>query len=140
VELFAHHVPPGFDLARLERFTSEVVAGCLGCPGPEASALDGLSAIEVNLVDDETIAGLHGEFLGDPSPTDVITFPHGEVFLSLETAQRAAARAGNTPEREAALYLAHAVLHLHGHRDGEAAGRAVMERCQEEVLAKLWPR
>jgi probable rRNA maturation factor len=140
VEVFAHYLPPGFELARLERFAAEVVAGCRGYPGPEPSVLDTLAAIEVNLVDDQTIAGLHHDYLGDPAATDVITFPHGEVFVSVETAQRTAAGAGNTPEREAALYLAHAVLHLHGHRDAGPADRAAMAHCQEEVLGKLWPR
>ena len=51
--------------------------------------------ISVAVVDDTTIARLHKEFLGDPDPTDVLSFLlerspdilEGEVVVSAETAR-----------------------------------------------------
>ncbi len=42
------------------------------------------------LVSDAKICALHEEFMNEPSPTDVITFQHGEIVISAETAKREA--------------------------------------------------
>jgi probable rRNA maturation factor len=96
-------------------------------------------------VDDAEIARVHEEFLGDPSPTDVITFPYssvegpieGELVVSVETALREAERRDTNPFDEVALYVIHGILHLCGHRDDTAAGGRRMWRRQSEILAGL---
>jgi len=99
--------------------------------------LGGLEQIEVALVDDETIARVHGEFMDDPTPTDVITFDHGEIVISVETGARQAAEHGEPLKRELLRYLVHGLLHLAGHEDGEEEARAKMIAEQESVVERL---
>src|SRR4051812_40869865 len=42
--------------------------------------------VEVTIVSDKTIARVHLDFMGLPEATDVITFHHGEIVASAETA------------------------------------------------------
>ena len=58
------------------------------------SVLGQLGEIGFVLVSDARIAALHEEFMNDPSPTDVITFPYWEIVISAETAQREAQQRG----------------------------------------------
>jgi probable rRNA maturation factor len=102
------------------------------------SELHRLPEIEISFVDDETIARLHGEFLGDPTPTDVITFPHGEILISLDTARRQAAENGEPYERETARYIVHALLHLAGWDDRNESDRRAMHGTQEAILRECW--
>lgn len=108
-------------------------------PGSSPSALSALEEIEITLLDDAAIAAVHGDFLDDPTPTDVITFHHGEILISVETAAREAATRGGPPLRETALYAIHGLLHLHGHTDADPAHRTVMHAAQDRILAAVWP-
>ena len=108
-------------------------------PGPEERVLPHLLEVEVSFITDQAIAKVHAEFLEDPTPTDVITFAHGEILISTETAIRQAADHGQAPERETALYLIHGMLHLNGHVDKSDAGFATMKRLQESILDAVWP-
>jgi probable rRNA maturation factor len=81
------------------------------------------------------MAELHRRFLQEPGPTDVITFQHGEIFISTETARRQARRFGTTTDHEMRLYIAHGLLHLHGFDDKEARSAAQMQRTQEKLVA-----
>lgn len=90
------------------------------------------------LVSDRVIARIHQNFMNDPSPTDVITFHHGEVIVSLETAKRQAEEFGETYEREVARYMIHGLLHLAGWEDHDAEERQEMHRHQEAILAEVW--
>ena len=100
-----------------------------------ATALTELAEISVVLVSDRRMAELHRRFLQQPGPTDVITFQHGEIFVSTETARRQARRFGTSLEHELRLYIAHGLLHLHGFDDKEPAGAAEMKRAQEKLVA-----
>lgn len=107
--------------------------------------------LSLAVVGDAAIRGLHREFLGIDTPTDVLSFPLagpvgeaalpapllGEVILSAETAAREAGRRGLPPERELALYAVHGCLHLVGYDDLEAAGRARMRAAERRYL-RLW--
>lgn len=92
-----------------------------------------LTSLEVTLVDDATIARIHGQFLDDPTPTDVITFDHGEVLISAPCAHRQAAAMEHGCTAEIALYLVHAMMHLGGWDDHSAEDAAAMAQAQEEV-------
>jgi len=107
-------------------------------PRPQHNVLTELSEIEVTLMTDPEIAAIHGEFLDDPTPTDVITFHHGEILISLETAARQSATHGLTPPDETALYLIHGLLHLAGHDDATPADREKMEAAQEIIVSAIW--
>ncbi len=102
-------------------------------------------ALGVVFVDDARLAALHAETLGDPSPTDVITFdlgeegggPAGELWVSVERARTVAAERGVPVARELALYLVHGALHLCGFDDREDADRARMRAAEARVLEVL---
>lgn len=99
------------------------------------SVLGGLDEITVVLVSDRRMAALHGEFLGDASPTDVITFQHGEIVISAETARREALARGEPIPREVARYAVHGLLHLAGWSDAAPRSAAAMRAVQERILA-----
>ncbi|MEY2550536.1 MAG: putative rRNA maturation factor [Verrucomicrobiota bacterium] len=96
-----------------------------------------IAEVNVILVSDKRIAEIHRRFLSEPGPTDVITFQHGEIVISAETAARQARQFGTTLDHELRLYLVHGLLHLHGFDDKTAAGAAEMKRRQERVVASL---
>jgi probable rRNA maturation factor len=73
--------------------------------------------------------------MNEPGPTDVITFQHGEIFISAETARHNARRFGNALTHELRLYVVHGLLHLHGFDDRDKAGARKMETVQRRILA-----
>jgi len=78
---------------------------------------------------------LHRQFLGQTGPTDVLTFLHGEIFISVETAKRHARMFENPFTRELQLYIVHGLLHLHGFDDRKRTDARKMERMQKRILA-----
>lgn len=138
LQLFNHQSLQPAPLELWQSAAERALPLCLASATSPASELHALGEIEINLVDDATIARVHGEFLADPTPTDVVTFPHGEIFISLDTAQRQAAENAETYEREVARYLIHALLHLAGWDDREPAARAAMHAEQERILGQAW--
>lgn len=80
---------------------------------------------------------LHRQFLHQTGPTDVLTFDHGEIFISVESALRNARVFGNSLGRELRLCLVHGLLHLHGFDDRTRAGTRKMEKAQQEILQQL---
>ena len=97
-----------------------------------------LDVLEISIVDDEQIADVHGRFLDDPTPTDVITFPHGEILVSADTAQRQAREFATEPMAELALYGIHGMLHLAGFDDKKEADAKKMAARQQELLEQFW--
>lgn len=102
-----------------------------------AEAVLGSRKVVVALVDDDTIARLHERYLGVRGPTDVLSFPHGEIVVSGETARREARERGIEPLHELLLYVIHGALHLKGYRDKTAADRKRMRAAERRVLARL---
>lgn len=126
---------PEVDSAALER----AAAAALAHGGQPERCL------EVVVITDEALAELHGRFLGDDSPTDVMAFdlgeeeegPSGEVYVSLDMARRVAAERGVPLARELALYVVHGCLHLCGHDDHEEEDRRAMRAAERAVLDAL---
>jgi probable rRNA maturation factor len=98
--------------------------------------------ISIAVVDDPTIAKLHGQFLDDPTPTDVLSFVleqseqslEGEVVASADTARSCAARYKATPEDELLRYVIHWTLHLVGYDDATPRQRATMRTKERKYL------
>jgi probable rRNA maturation factor len=121
----------------------------LSAAAEAALAHGGRAGIEVGLVlvDDPTLCELHERWMGDPSLTDVISFdlgddqggPAGEVYVSVDCAQRVAKRRGLDPVRELTLYVVHGVLHLCGYDDHDPRDRRRMRAAERAVLARLEP-
>jgi probable rRNA maturation factor len=94
----------------------------------------GLDEVHVVLVDRATMAQVHGSFLGDPTETDVITFPHGEILVCPAVARDQAPAYEATLENEILLYALHGLLHLAGYDDATPAASRVMARAQTKLL------
>ena len=124
------------DVATLRDFAERALAACLERPRRKSGRLARLGQVEVVLVSDKRIAAIHRRFMNDPSPTDVITFQHGEIVISVETARRQARQFGTALDHELRLYIAHGLLHLRGFDDKTAPGANEMKRLQENIVAK----
>jgi len=96
--------------------------------------LSKLEEVFVWLISDGRMSRLHRQFLGQTGPTDVLTFQHGEIFISVETAKRHARAFGNSLVRELQLYIIHGLLHLHGFDDRTEPGALRMEKMQAKIL------
>lgn len=141
-ELFVacHHPKVSWDTRTLADRLRAVFPDLLAHPGQDAPVLLGeIEETEISLVDDATIARLHEDFMGIPGPTDVITFQHGEIIVSLDTAARVAAELGRTTAEEVLLYCLHGLLHLHGYDDTTQAARVAMY-ARQDALAQLATR
>lgn len=128
----AHAIP----LPWLRAVGRAALPGCFEVLKSPEAPLPSLPEIEVSIVSDDEIARVHGDFLDDPTPTDVITFHHGEILISADTALRQGAEHGQSFENEVALYLVHGLMHLGGWDDHEEAEAAEMARWQEIVLKR----
>lgn len=124
-------------LVPLQEFAERALTECLKIRRKKPGGLSGLAELNVILVSNRRMAELHRRFLHLPGPTDVITFQHGEIFVSAETARTHARRFGNSLEAELRLYIAHGLLHLHGFDDKEPAAAAEMESAQKKLVASL---
>ena len=83
------------------------------------------------------MARVHGNFLGDPTETDVITFPYGEILVCPAVAQDRAVEYGFEIEQEVLLYALHGLLHLAGHDDATPALAKEMAQAQERLLKQV---
>ena len=122
-------------LVPLQEFAVRALTECLKIPGKKQSGLERITELNVILVSNRRMAELHRRFLHLPGPTDVITFQHGEIFVSVETARSHARRFGNSVEVELCLYIAHGLLHLHRFDDKNSAEAAEMEQAQKKLLS-----
>lgn len=107
-------------------------------PGP-AHVLSTLETVEIAIVDDEAIARVHGEYLQDPTATDVITFPYGEILVSCDTAERYASTHALSRGEELFRYMVHGLVHLHGYLDGRPEEREALFAVQEPLVAHYMP-
>ena len=118
----------------LEKFAAKAVRHCLQVRKRKQTDLSKLPRIFVWFMSDRRMSQLHRQFLGETGSTDVLTFQHGEIFISVETAKRHAHRFGNSLMRELQLYIVHGLLHLHGFGDRTPAEARKMQRTQEKIL------
>lgn len=122
------------DIVDLGSFGKRALELCLHLPTKRRTELQTLWEISVLIISDRRIASLSRQFLDESRPTDVITFQHGEIFISAETARRQARQFRATVEHELRLYLVHGLLHLHGYNDQSAAAARKMEKTQERIV------
>ncbi len=96
-----------------------------------------LSEIEFVLVDRATMVRVHADFLDDPTETDVITFPYGEIVVCPAVARDRAAEFGHAVEDEVLLYALHGLLHLTGLDDATPAAAKKMAVAQAKLLRQV---
>lgn len=110
--------------------------------------------LAVILVDDEEITRINEDFLNHQGPTDVISFDYiedfsqdefdpedpftvGELYISLETAERQGKEYGKSLNEELLLYIAHGILHLCGFDDHCDEDIKEMRAAESRVLNTL---
>ncbi len=120
-------------------------------------ALDALrihpqAELSIVLVDEPTMSAYHQKFMGEPGPTDVLSFPMdelrapepdeepplgllGDIVLCPTVTAAQAADSNRTPEEEADYLLVHGLLHLLGHDHAEPAEKKVMFDLNDKVIA-----
>ena len=123
-----------FDLALISALVAQALPRCrLAARSPESALLQ-LTTIEATIVSNRAIAKVHDEFFDDPAPTDVITFPQGEILIGAGVVAENAARFGHSTSEEAALCVVHGILHLAGWTDDTAQNAKDMARKQEQIF------
>lgn len=113
--------------------------------------LDPEVEVSIALVDEVEMTRLHVEWMDEPGPTDVLSFPMddllpgqpgaprpngvlGDIVLCPAVAIRQAETAGHSGVEEIELLLTHGVLHLLGHDHTEPEEHARMFTLQDELL------
>lgn len=122
------------NVVELEKFADNAVQHSLRLHQRQGTDLRKLGEIFIWLISDRRMALLHRKFLGQSGPTDVLTFQHGEIFISVETARRHARAFGNSLLHELKLYIIHGLLHLHGFDDQTSSEAHRMKAAQERIL------
>jgi len=125
-------------LEKLCRIGNQALPLTLENPANGGGVLSELEEVEISIVSDEVIEQVHVDFMDIPGATDVITFAHGEIVISAETARSYGREYGNSFERELMLYIIHGLLHLAGHEDEDPQERVEMEKIQMEILERVW--
>jgi probable rRNA maturation factor len=123
--------------AWLRRAAQAALPICQEISDDSRFALRDFPEIVVAVVSDPVIAQIHVDFMGIEGPTDVITFDHGEIVISADTAKKYAARLGHPIEQELALYTVHGLLHLNGFDDLSPAPAARMRKTQSRILRQI---
>jgi probable rRNA maturation factor len=118
----------------LQAFAERALPLCLRRRTKRVTPLRKLARVYILLISDRRMSMLHRRFLGQTGPTDVLTFEHGEIFISVETARRHARRFGNSLQAELQLYIVHGLLHLHGFDDRRPGEARRMEVAQEKIV------
>ena len=106
-----------------------------GCPTGELSLV---------FLTTTALARVHGDFMGDPTATDVITFAAdptsglaGEICVSVDTAMAYAKAHRCDFSAELTLYLVHGWLHLAGYDDRSSAKKRRMRAAEQRAMALL---
>jgi probable rRNA maturation factor len=122
------------NVADLELFAGKALRRCLQLRKRKPTDLDKLQEVVVWLISDRRMASLHRKFMHRMGPTDVLTFQHGEIFISVETAKRHARAFRNSLASELCLYIAHGLLHLHEFDDRTPVAARKMKARQEKIV------
>lgn len=94
----------------------------------------------------QTMQTLHAKFLGDPHPTDILTFDYSseesleaEIFVCPAYTRLIAKQLSQPYGDELRRVLAHGLLHLLGYQDHSPATRLKMRFAEERWLS-LWQK
>lgn len=140
------HPSSGVDPEHLRQL-AEAVLFAEGFP-PEAE-------VSITLVEDDEMAAWNSRALGQPGPTDVLSFPVetlrpgkvpvsiadgppiliGDVVIAPDYVRRQADRYGVVADDEIALMVAHGILHLLGYDHEEDVDAELMEKRERDILA-----
>ncbi len=111
-----------------------------------------LAELSILLVDEDTMSAYHEKYMGEPGPTDVLSFPMdelrppeddedppegllGDIVLCPSVTARQAAEHGRTPQQESEYLLVHGLLHLLGYDHAESEEKAEMFGLKDKIIA-----
>ena len=109
--------------------------------------------VSILLVDEHEMARLHVEWMDEPGPTDVLSFPMdelrrpapgedaplgtlGDIVLCPDFVRAQAVERGRTLDEELVFLTTHGVLHLLGYDHATEDDYAAMFALQDELLAE----
>ena len=112
--------------------------------------------LAVTIVDEAAMTALHEQWMDEPGPTDVLSFPMdelrppvddespepgilGDVVLCATVAERQAVAAGHSTEDELHLLTTHGILHLLGYDHAEPDEERAMFALQADLL-RAWQK
>lgn len=107
--------------------------------------------LAILFVDEKAMEHLHIEWMDEPGPTDVLSFPMdelrpgtperptppgllGDIVVCPSVAARQAAKAGHSAEEEMLLLTTHGILHLLGYDHAEPDEEKEMFDLQRQLL------
>ena len=108
--------------------------------------------LSILLVDEPTMSSYHEKYMGEPGPTDVLSFPMdelrppeddeepplgllGDIVLCPAVTDRQARDHDRTASEEAEYLLVHGLLHLLGYDHAEPGEKAEMFGLKDTILA-----
>jgi len=108
--------------------------------------------LSIVCVDEDTMSAYHEKYLGEPGPTDVLSFPMdelrppadddeppagllGDIVLCPAVTQRQAREHGRSATAEAEYLLVHGLLHLLGYDHAEPDEKAEMFGLNDKIIA-----
>ena len=101
------------------------------------SEIASLNQIYILIVSDRRMAALHKEFCGITDATDVLTFQHGEIVISADTAATQARMFHTNVTAEIQLYVLHGLLHLAGFDDATPSKHRQMHQLQKKLMTAV---
>lgn len=135
---FSHRArSTAYEADRLEKLVTASLPHCLQIARKHNAELASLPAVEITVLGARAMAKVHRDFLGIPGPTDVITFPYGEILVCAPVAAERAREFGHDTTTEMALYAIHGLLHLSGHDDITPTQEKRMATAQEKILTAV---
>jgi probable rRNA maturation factor len=107
--------------------------------------------LAILFVDEKAMEHLHVEWMDEPGPTDVLSFPMdelrpgtperptppgllGDIVVCPSVAAKQAAKAGHSAEEEMLLLTTHGILHLLGYDHAEPEDEKEMFDLQRQLL------
>jgi probable rRNA maturation factor len=108
--------------------------------------------LSILLVDEDTMTSYHEKYMGEPGPTDVLSFPMdelrppgdddeppvgllGDIVLCPAVTDRQAREHDRTAASEAEYLLVHGMLHLLGYDHADDEERVEMFGLKDKILA-----
>ena len=128
-----------FSTRKLQRFAGIACKLAWQSRRPK-SEIASLNQIDVLVVSDRRMAALHKQFCGIRGPTDVLTFQHGEIVISADTAATQARTFRTSVTAEIQLYVVHGLLHLAGFDDATPSKRRQMHQLQKRLMTTVLRR
>ena len=128
------------DLSRLESFAREVCKTC---------GLEGEQKVYLRISTDKVIAKYNKAYLGNPEPTDVLSFENayqdpedgayvlGDILISIERAAVQAEAGKHSLQEELEMLLVHGLLHLCGYDHADPMGLREMAKRQDQILKSM---